>query len=63
MHYIDTTVDNFVEGGWRFTDIYGHLEEENKSKTGALMSKLGENNNTPWVCGGDFKLMLLSSEK
>uniref|UniRef100_A0A803MYR8 Endonuclease/exonuclease/phosphatase domain-containing protein n=1 Tax=Chenopodium quinoa TaxID=63459 RepID=A0A803MYR8_CHEQI len=49
--------------GWRFTGVYGFPEEENKHKTGILMKNLMDTSGEPWLCGGDFNLMLLSSEK
>ncbi|KAL2933536.1 Histidinol-phosphate aminotransferase [Bienertia sinuspersici] len=46
-----------------FTGVHGYPEEVNKFKTGVLMEKLAEGNHLPWICGGDFNLMLQSSEK
>ncbi|KAL2939383.1 LINE-1 retrotransposable element ORF2 protein [Bienertia sinuspersici] len=63
MNHIDAWMNNHVQGGWRFTCIYGFPEEEQKLKTKVLMEKLNEEQQRPWLCGGDFNLMLLSSEK
>lgn len=43
--------------------IYGFQEEEHKDKTGLLLRQLKEDQHEPWLCGGDFNLMLMSSEK
>lgn len=63
LNHIDVLVDNLCSGGWRFTGIYGHPEDEQKLKTGALLEHLNRKLNLPWVCGGDFHLMLTSNEK
>ena len=60
-------IDAFIkiDGGhsWRFTGIYGFPEVENKRKTGELLRALRDGEEMPWVCGGDFNLMLWSMEK
>lgn len=45
------------------TGVYGHLETENKAKTGQLLKSLYYENELPWLCGGDFNLMMWSTEK
>ncbi|XP_057248295.1 uncharacterized protein LOC130590250 [Beta vulgaris subsp. vulgaris] len=62
-NHIDSIVN--AEGGmtWRFTGIYGFPETENKAKTGALLKTLHNRESMPWLCGGDFNLMLWSVEK
>lgn len=50
-------------GTWRFTGIYGFSEDENKHKTGQLLHHLKNTKNHPWVCGGDFNLMAILTEK
>lgn len=32
LNHIDVLVDNLCSGGWRFTGIYGHPEDEQKLK-------------------------------
>ena len=47
-------------------DLLGFMafpEDENKEKTGALMEALARATEVPWLCGGDFNLMLMASEK
>lgn len=53
------------QGGseWRFTCVYGYPEDENKMKTYLLLNSLYHDTKIPWLCGGDFNLMLWSSEK
>uniref|UniRef100_A0A803M8Y9 Endonuclease/exonuclease/phosphatase domain-containing protein n=1 Tax=Chenopodium quinoa TaxID=63459 RepID=A0A803M8Y9_CHEQI len=63
QNHIDSWVKFPKKEGWRFTGVYGFPEEENKHKTGTLLENLGGSCDTPWVCGGDFNLMLISSEK
>lgn len=63
QNHIDAVVECLSSGGWRFTSIYGHPEDDQKHKTGTLLKYLKESNNFLWVCGGDFNLMLTSEEK
>uniref|UniRef100_A0A803MDT7 Endonuclease/exonuclease/phosphatase domain-containing protein n=1 Tax=Chenopodium quinoa TaxID=63459 RepID=A0A803MDT7_CHEQI len=63
QNHIDVLVDSLVDGGWRFSGIYGFPKEEHKHKTGLLLKKLADSYDKPWLCGGDFNLMLVSSEK
>uniref|UniRef100_A0A803LDA8 CCHC-type domain-containing protein n=1 Tax=Chenopodium quinoa TaxID=63459 RepID=A0A803LDA8_CHEQI len=63
QNHIDAWVNSHTHEGWRFTGIYGHPEDENKYKTGMLLKNLMDFTDDPWCCGGDFNLMLLSSEK
>uniref|UniRef100_A0A803LIH2 Endonuclease/exonuclease/phosphatase domain-containing protein n=1 Tax=Chenopodium quinoa TaxID=63459 RepID=A0A803LIH2_CHEQI len=62
-NHIDTRVISDDSDEWRFTGIYGYPVEENKVKTGALLEKLAGMDDAPWVCGGDFNLMLMACEK
>lgn len=62
-NHIDVIVADEHKGDWRFTGIYGFIEEENKVKTGALLQALARTSVMPWLCGGDFNLMMVSSEK
>nr|CCA66036.1 hypothetical protein [Beta vulgaris subsp. vulgaris] len=62
-NHIDIVVGEEAQGEWRFTGIYGYPEEEHKDKTGALLSALARASRRPWLCGGDFNLMLVASEK
>lgn len=63
LNHVDVIVGDHNNGEWRFTGMYGFSEEENKVKTGALMSALARAEEMPWLCGGDFNLMLVASEK
>ena len=62
LNHIDALIK--IDGGqeWRFTGIYGHPETDNKRKTGELLKRLKRDDEMPWVCGGDFNLMLWSAE-
>uniref|UniRef100_A0A803LVS9 Endonuclease/exonuclease/phosphatase domain-containing protein n=1 Tax=Chenopodium quinoa TaxID=63459 RepID=A0A803LVS9_CHEQI len=63
QNHINVLIDSLIDGGWRFTSVYGFPEEERKHKTGLLMEILADSQDKPWLCGGDFNLMLVSSEK
>uniref|UniRef100_A0A803MV91 CCHC-type domain-containing protein n=1 Tax=Chenopodium quinoa TaxID=63459 RepID=A0A803MV91_CHEQI len=63
MNHIDAWVRWPNIGRWKFTGIYGSSKEENKFKTGLLLDNLHNNHSGPWICGGDFNLMLTSNEK
>ena len=63
LNHIDANVRVGGGLGWRFTGIYGFPEAENKKKTGELMKALRNDDGKPWVCGGDFNLMLWSTKK
>lgn len=63
LNHIDAKVKDIVLGTWRFTGIYGYPEDENMHKTGQLMYLLKNTEAHPWVCGGDFNLMTVSTEK
>lgn len=43
--------------------MYGHPEEELKFKTGEMLAALHHDMHLPWLCGGDFNLLLTSEEK
>lgn len=62
-NHIDVIVCEADGFEWRFTGIYGFPEEDNKVKTGVLLETLVMANNLPWICGGDFNLMLMAHEK
>ena len=63
LNHIDAIICQEGREWWRFSGIYGHPETENKSKTGELLKGLHDASRLPWVCGGDFNLMLFSHEK
>lgn len=63
LNHIDTTFCIDGEGQWRFTGLNGHPEDTQKYKTGELLTSLRGESEIPWVCGGDFNLMLYSHEK
>lgn len=63
LNHIDVMVSILGGPEWRFTGIYGFPEDENKMKTCMLLKSLGGVTEMPWLCGGDFNLMLWSMEK
>ncbi|KAL2926785.1 hypothetical protein RDABS01_028375, partial [Bienertia sinuspersici] len=63
IHHIDVIIEESHQGEWRFTGVYGYPEEGQKWKTGELLRNLKDDDNIPWLCGGDFNLMLSSEEK
>lgn len=63
IHHIDVLVDNDEHDKWRSTGIHGQPKDDMKHKTEELLERLAEEKVGPWVCQGDFNLMLLSCEK
>lgn len=63
QNHIDVIVIEGDGSEWCFTGIYGFPEEENKVKIRALMEALARANIIPWICGGDFNLMMMAHEK
>uniref|UniRef100_A0A803MKL3 Endonuclease/exonuclease/phosphatase domain-containing protein n=1 Tax=Chenopodium quinoa TaxID=63459 RepID=A0A803MKL3_CHEQI len=63
LNHIDCWIKMSNKPRWRFTGVYGHPEAENKHLTRLLIESLKRDSTTPWLCGGDFNLMLMSSEK
>ncbi|KAL2898754.1 Major capsid protein L1 [Bienertia sinuspersici] len=63
QNHIDVMVDALGEDEWRFTGVYGCPENENEHLTGNLLEKLQDSDCAPWLCGGDFNLMMTSVEK
>lgn len=64
QNHIDATV--FMEEReerWRLTGVYGYLEGNMKIKTSELLRSLYRDNQEPWLCFGDFNLMLSVMEK
>ncbi|KAL8479510.1 hypothetical protein ACS0TY_026419 [Phlomoides rotata] len=48
---------------WRFTGIYGHLEEGMKWKTWKLLQDLSQKSSLPWLYLGDFNEIIMDREK
>uniref|UniRef100_A0A803LZT1 Endonuclease/exonuclease/phosphatase domain-containing protein n=1 Tax=Chenopodium quinoa TaxID=63459 RepID=A0A803LZT1_CHEQI len=63
QNHIDVEVSTIQHGKWRFSGIYGFPEEENKIKTTLILKNLWNGQGGPWLLGGDFNLLLQSSEK
>ena len=63
LNHIDAYIKSDEQGWWRFTGVYGYQEEEQKFKTGLLFDQLCKDPNEPWLCGGDFNMMMMSHEK
>lgn len=63
INHIDSHICKEGAAEWRFTGVYGPPEEVNKHKTTCLLRSLRAKSDLPWVCGGDFNLMLYSHEK
>lgn len=62
-HFIDAKIRSVGMDEWRFTGVYGWPEESNKYRTGEMIKDLSHTSSGPWMCGGDFNLMLWSTEK
>ncbi|XP_048498232.1 uncharacterized protein LOC125496733 [Beta vulgaris subsp. vulgaris] len=63
QNHIDVMMTYKGQPPWRYTGIYGHPEESKKGQTGELLRTLFDDENVPWLCGGDLNLMLWSTEK
>uniref|UniRef100_A0A803MV72 Zinc knuckle CX2CX4HX4C domain-containing protein n=1 Tax=Chenopodium quinoa TaxID=63459 RepID=A0A803MV72_CHEQI len=63
LHHIDSWVKIPSMQGWRFTGVYGHPKAEKKKLTCEMLENLRGNPIIPWLCGGDFNMMLMASEK
>ncbi|KAL6204881.1 hypothetical protein ACLB2K_022148 [Fragaria x ananassa] len=66
--YSESHIDVLVredEGNqvWRFTRVYGQPRVENKYLTWELLKKLGSQDKSPWLLGGDFNEILWAMEK
>ena len=62
-NHIDVVVENWGDDKWRFTEIYGFPESNNKRATWNLMRSLYVQATYPWCMGGDFNCMLRRDEK
>lgn len=60
--HIDAYVGD-ASRGWRLTGIYDRPETENRHHTWALLRKLKDMSNKPWVVCGDFNEILHWTEK
>lgn len=63
INHIDVIVHQEGWNEWRYTGIYGHLQDENKHKIGELLERLAHEADGPWVCMADFNLLMSSNEK
>ncbi|KAK6119808.1 hypothetical protein DH2020_046433 [Rehmannia glutinosa] len=61
-HHIDGVVDD-GEKIWRFVGVYGWPKEDMKYLTWKLLWDLADNQNSQWLCVGDFNEILFSFEK
>lgn len=60
--HIDASIqDN--RGDWRFTSFYGNPETEKRRFSWELLDRLYEENERPWLIGGDFNEILSVEEK
>lgn len=50
-------------GSWRFTGFYGNPEVDKRFHSWNLLEKLYENEDTPWIVGGDFNEIISNEEK
>ncbi|KAK4389861.1 hypothetical protein Sango_2323100 [Sesamum angolense] len=48
---------------WRFTGIYGKLDNSKRDLTWNLLARLSAQSSRPWICTGDFNEILARSEK
>ena len=62
--FIDVFVNSGGEiGKWRLTGFYGNLETHQMDDSWALLERLGKQDDSPWVCIGDFNEVLSVNEK
>lgn len=50
-------------GYWRFSDFYGNPKTEKRIHSWNLLERLSEDNDTPWIVGGDFNEIISEEEK
>ena len=50
-------------GKWRLTSFYGNLKTHRRDDSWALLERLGKQDDSPWVCIGDFNEVLSVNEK
>lgn len=62
-HYVDMHIWENRDLRWRMTCVYGWPEHNNKAKTWETINNLGQDNNLPWLVGGDFNEVLQDAEK
>ena len=48
---------------WRFTGMYGHPDSGQRQHSWNLLRRLHGMSSLPWLCVGDFNVVLESSEK
>ena len=63
LNHIDVYISAYMQEQWRLTGVYGHLEDQRKKETWALMRHLQSWTMKPWVCIVDFNEVLRSNEK
>ena len=50
-------------GKWNLMGFYGNLETHRRDDLWALLERLGKQDDSPWVCIGDFNEVLSVNEK
>ena len=50
-------------GKWNLMGFYGNLETHRRDDLWALLERLGKQDDSPWVCIGDFNVVLSVNEK
>lgn len=62
LGHIDMVIKE-SDRNWHFTGIYGNPVTHRRSETWVLLKRLHNINNLPWILGGDFNEITMSSEK
>ena len=62
-NHIDAIVNKSKEDVWRLTGFYGEPITHKRFESWNLLWQLNNCFNLPWVCAGDFNVLLKSLEK
>uniref|UniRef100_A0A803NGK6 CCHC-type domain-containing protein n=1 Tax=Cannabis sativa TaxID=3483 RepID=A0A803NGK6_CANSA len=62
-YHIDAWINTDEDLTWRFTGFYRDPDHSQRKHSWQLLRRLAENNNGPWLCGGDFNEIRAIHEK
>ena len=62
-NHIDCIIGKGSEGAWRFTGFYGEPNTQKRHESWDFLWQLNSQNSLPWLCLGDFNVILRGAEK
>ncbi|KAL0006196.1 hypothetical protein SO802_013757 [Lithocarpus litseifolius] len=62
-YYIDAVINENGSDEWRFTDFYGEPDAAKRNEAWAKLRSLNSNQNTTWLCAGDYNEITRQEEK